>query len=211
MKKTKILFFILIFLSILLSGYFYHLMPDKMVTHWNSEGVANGTMSKIFGLGLFPVLLILLGLLFYYLPRIDPMRKNVESFENEMDIFFILIFIFFIIIQIFVIMWNLGFEINIGIIVLFCISIIFIYLGILLKKTKRNFFMGIRTPWTLSSDIVWDKTHSLGGKLFMIAGFFSFMGLFFKKFMIYFILVPLAIIILVTMIYSYFMFRKIKK
>lgn len=211
MKKINYLFFILIFTSLFLSIYFYPLMPDKIATHWGVNGEVNGFMPKFFGMFLFPTLLILLSLLFYYLPKIDPLKKNLESFKKELNIFIFILFAFFISIQCFVFAWNLGYKYDIGIIVSLGIGIIFFYLGVLLKKTKRNFFIGIRTPWTLSNDIVWDKTHNLGGKLFMIAGVLSIFGIFLKGSAFYFILIPLLIIVLYTFGYSYYVYRKIKK
>jgi uncharacterized membrane protein len=85
---------------------------------------------------------------------------------------------------------------------------IFIYAcGVLLGKAKRNFFIGIRTPWTLSSDTVWAKTHLLGGWLFKISGVIAILGILFPDLAFYFLLVPLLAASAIAVLYSYILFR----
>jgi uncharacterized membrane protein len=91
------------------------------------------------------------------------------------------------------------------------LGLLFFYSGILYENAKRNWFIGIRTPWTLSNDIVWDKTHKIGGKLFKIAGVVAIFGIFFQKYALLFILVPVILITAYTIIYSYFEYQKVVK
>ena len=85
---------------------------------------------------------------------------------------------------------------------------LFFYCGILIKNAKRNWFIGIKTPWTLSSDKVWDKTHKLGGKLFKIMGVISFLGIIFPNYFVWLLLVPILAITLFILFYSYFEYQK---
>ena len=87
-------------------------------------------------------------------------------------------------------------------------GILFYYCGILTENAKRNWFIGIRTPWTLSNDVVWDKTHKIGGKLFKIAGAVALFGIFFQKYTLFFILAPVILVAAYTIIYSYFEYQK---
>ena len=91
------------------------------------------------------------------------------------------------------------------------IGLLFFYIGVLCENSKRNWFVGIRTPWTLSSDKVWDKTHKLGGKLFKIAGIIALIGIFFQNYVVYFILIPTFSVSIYLIVYSYVEFRKEKK
>ena len=91
------------------------------------------------------------------------------------------------------------------------LGILFYFVGIVTEKAKRNWFIGIRTPWTLSSDIVWNKTHKIGGKLFKIAALIAFSGLFFPKYAILLVIVPVILVALYTIVYSYFEYKKQKK
>ena len=87
----------------------------------------------------------------------------------------------------------------------------FIFIGFILRKVKRNFFIGIRTPWTLSSDVVWDKTHKLGSKLIIHSGIITLIGIFFQNYMLWFILTPIIVSAIILLIYSYLEFRKEEK
>jgi len=83
------------------------------------------------------------------------------------------------------------------------------YLSILVKKSKRNWFIGIRTPWTLSSDKVWDKTSRLGSKLLKITAILILIGAFFGEYLIYFILIPIILTFVYLWVYSYLEFKKV--
>lgn len=107
-----------------------------------------------------------------------------------------------------VILWNLGIKISPNVIVPIGIGILFFYIGILCENAKRNWFIGIRTPWTLSSERVWERTHKIGGKLFKIAGVIAFVGVFFQSYALFFILVPVISVAAYTIIYSYVEYQK---
>ncbi|MEK7202903.1 MAG: SdpI family protein [Patescibacteria group bacterium] len=68
--------------------------------------------------------------------------------------------------------------------------------------------IGIRTPWTLSSDLVWEKTHKIGGKLFKITGVIAFVGIFFQSYALFFIFIPVILVAIYTIVYSYFEYQK---
>jgi uncharacterized membrane protein len=88
------------------------------------------------------------------------------------------------------------------------ISILFYFAGILVENTKQNWFIGIRTPWTLSNEKVWEKTHKIGGKLFRFAAVIIFFGLLFPKFLILFIFIPVMIAAIYPVVYSYFEYKR---
>ena len=81
-----------------------------------------------------------------------------------------------------------------------------------MKNVKRNWFFGIRTPWTLSSDEVWDKTHKFGGKLIQLSAVISLLGFFVGKNAVIFVLiVPIILAALTSVVYSYVIYKKINK
>lgn len=106
------------------------------------------------------------------------------------------------------ILWNLGIKIDIMLTLTPAIGILFYYLGIMIGHTKRNWFIGIRTPWTLSSDVVWEKTHKIGGKMFKVSGIIVFLGFILPKYAIFFMIVPIIFTSVYTIAYSYFEYRK---
>lgn len=107
-----------------------------------------------------------------------------------------------------VILWNRGVEISPNVIFPIGLGLLFFYIGVLCENAKRNWFIGIRTPWTLSSEVVWGKTHKFAGKLFKIAGAVALTGVFFGRYAFLFILIPVALISVYTIIYSYIEFQR---
>ena len=88
------------------------------------------------------------------------------------------------------------------------LGVIFIYAGILLRHAKRNWFIGIRTPWTLSSEYSWNRTHALGSKLFIAAGILAFAGILFPQYAFWFLIGPVIAFAVFLIVYSYFMYKK---
>jgi len=210
-RKTDIIIVSLILLYFGIGIYLYPQMPEKMVSHWNAKGEVDGYLSKFWGLFLIPLLSIGILLLYLIVPKIDPLKKNIEKFRRYFDGFIILLLLFLFYLYILTIFWNLGLKFDIGQAIMPALSILFYYCGILLEKAKRNWFIGIRTPWTLSSDEVWDKTHKLGSKLFKIASLFVLLGLFFKKYVFWLVLAPIFTTVVYVITYSYFEYQKVKK
>ncbi len=208
MRKIEIIILGIVLFSFIAGIYFYPKMPEQMAIHWNAQGEVDGYISKFWGLFLFPFILTGLYLLFLLIPRIDPLKTNIEKFIKYYYGLFILILIFILSIYLYVILWNVGIKINPNIIFSVECGLLFFYIGILCKKAKRNWFVGIRTPWTLSSEMVWDKTHKIGGKLFKIAGIIAFIGAIFPRYALFFILVPLILTAIYTILYSYFEYQK---
>ena len=167
----------MILLSLAVGIYLYPQFPFLMASHWNIQGVVDGYISRFWGVFLMPLVSFFMFLLFLVIPRIDPLKANVAKFRKYFDWFIVLIMVFFLLIYAFSLRWNLGgFKFDIFVFLPPASGILFYYCGILIENTKRNWFIGIRTPWTLSSDTVWDKTHKIGGKLFKYAGVLAFWG-----------------------------------
>jgi uncharacterized membrane protein len=189
----------------------YPALPDLVASHWNAAGQADGSMGKLAGLLLIPLIMTGFVALFAVLPRIDPLKKNYEKFRNYYDGFILLFVLYLLAIQAQIILWNLGYRISPNLTFPILFGVLFIYLGFLLEHAEPNWFVGIRTPWTLSSVTVWKKTHELGGKLFKIAGVISCLGVLAGRFAFWFILVPVLAVALYTIVYSYVEFRTEQK
>jgi len=186
----------------------YPTAPDRIVSHWNAAGQADGYMSKFWGLFLIPIIMTGFVALFAVLPRIDPYKKNYEKFRDYYEGFILLFVLFMLAIQVQIILWSIGYQISPNLTFPVLIGILFIYIGFLLGHAEQNWFVGIRTPWTLSSKTVWKKTHELGGKLFKIAGVISCIGIFAGVYALWFILVPALAVAAITVTYSYYEFQK---
>ncbi|HIH93981.1 TPA: SdpI family protein [Methanosarcina acetivorans] len=198
----------LVLLSFILSIYFYPQVPEQMATHWNSQGEVNGYMSKLWGLFFIPLLITGLVIMFLVLPRIDPRKENIVKFRKYYDWFIVILVLFMIAVHLQVLLWNTGIRISPNAVLPLGIGLLFYYMGILTENAERNWFIGIRTPWTLSSERVWKGTNRLGGKLFRIAGITAALGTLFPEFAIYFIFVPIISVAGFTVVYSYFEYQK---
>jgi uncharacterized membrane protein len=159
---------------------------------------------------LLPLITLGMFLLFLVIPSIDPLKANIAQFRDVFNLFITLIVAFMIYIYALTLRWNLG-STNFGMskAMLPAMGILFFFIGYMLRKAKRNFFIGIRTPWTLSSDKVWDETHRLGSVLFMVSGVLAFIGsLFGGMLAFWFLFVPLIGSTLITLVYSYVLYQR---
>jgi uncharacterized membrane protein len=210
MKKNTIVVLIIIVVSFLVSIYFYPVFPDKIASHWGIDGNVNGYMNKFWGLFLMPVISLVMLLLFIILPKIDPLKENIKKFEKYFDTFILLIILFLFYIYILTILWNIGVIFNMGQFMAPALGVLFLYTGVLIENAKRNYFIGIKTPWTLASENVWNKTHKLGGKLFKISGIICMFGVIFPDFAFYFVIIPVIFSAVYSFVYSYIEFKKEK-
>ena len=209
-KKAEIIVAGIVILSLVVSIYFYPQLPEKMATHWNARGEVDGYTPKVLGLFLMPGLIAITALVLFFIPKIDPLKVNIEKFRKYYDGFIILFCIFLLSAHYFIILWNLGIRISISVFLPIALGLLFFYMGILCENAKRNWFVGIRTPWTLSSDIVWEKTHKIGGRLFKIAAIIVLAGALWPEYAIVFVLVPVLSVAVFTVLYSYFEYQKVK-
>jgi len=211
MRKSEIIILGIIILSFVIGIYYYPQMPEKLASHWNEKGQVNGYMSKFWGLFFMPIISVGMLLLFILIPRLDPLNSNIAQFRKYYDGFVVTIMVFLFYLYLLTIFWNTGYTFNMIIFLAPALAILYYSCGILIENAKRNWFIGIRTPWTMSSDNVWDKTHKIGGKLFKIAGVFAFMSIFFQKYAIFIIVFPVMIVSIYTVVYSYFEYQKEKQ
>lgn len=209
MRKRQWLMLAIILASFAIGAYFLPWMPAKMASHWDINGNVNGYMPKIFALFLMPVISLALFGLFLIIPRIDPLRENIKKFRGYFDMFIAVLIFFMLYVYLLTILWNLGTKFNMGQMLMPAFGLMIYYCGVLMQNAKRNWFIGIRTPWTLSSEAVWNKTHQLGGRLFKIAGVLAFLGIFIPKYAFFFILVPVIGFSAFLFLYSYIKYRAI--
>jgi uncharacterized membrane protein len=186
----------------------YPLMPDLMASHWSASGEVNGYLPKIWALFIFPVISAALTLLFLLIPRIDPLRKNIAKFIDAYEQFVVIILAFLLYVSLLTILWNTGTRFNICQVLSPAFGVLLYACGILISRAKRNWFIGIRTPWTLSSDRVWDRTHAIGGKLFRLAGVLALGGLLLPGIAWLFLLGPILVISIYLVVFSYLEFRR---
>jgi uncharacterized membrane protein len=208
-RTTLIIVSILIVASTLAGLLLWNQLPDSMASHWGADDQVNGHMSKFWGVFLMPLITIGMLLLFLVIPSIDPLKANIAQFRDYFNTFIALITAFMVYIYALTLLWNLGYtNFRMSTAMLPAMGLLFIFMGVMIGKAKRNYFIGIRTPWTLSSDKVWDETHRIGGKLFIASGVLALLGAFFPTYAFWFLFVPIMGTALFTVIYSYILFRR---
>ena len=208
-KLTSIILIALIAIAIIAGAALWNQLPDQMASHWNANDQVNGTMPKFWGVFMMPLITLGMLALFLVVPNIDPLKANIAQFRETFNIFIILIIAFMLYVHGLTLAWSLGFtNFKMSAALLPFMGILFIGIGFVLRKAKRNFFIGIRTPWTLSSDNVWDKTHQLGSILFMVSGALAIIGgMFGGMTAFWFMFTPLIGSTLFLVIYSYIVYR----
>jgi len=210
MRKFHLLLLIVVASYFATGIWLYPLMPESMASHWNFEGQVDGYMPKFWGIFLLPFTSVGLSLLFIVIPRIDPLKSNIEKFRKYYDGYVLLFQAFLFYLYCLTILWNFGITFSLIQLLTPAIGAVFYSSGILIEKVKKNWFIGIRTPWTLSSDVVWDKTHKFGGKLFKVAGLITFLGILEEKIAVFFILGPIMVVAVYLIVYSYLEYKKIE-
>ncbi len=208
-KTTSLIVLTLIAIALIAGLALWNQLPDQMASHWNANDQVDGYISKFWGVFLMPLITLGMFLLFLVVPGIDPLKANIAQFREPFNIFIVLIVAFMLYIHALTLVWGLGYQdFRMSAAMLPFMGILFIAIGYLLRQAKRNFFIGIRTPWTLSSDSVWDKTHQLGSVLFMLSGAFAIAGSFFGGTIAFWLMfVPLIGSSLFLVIYSYVLYR----
>lgn len=198
---------------IIIAIWAYPQLPDIVPSHWNAAGEVDNYSSRLQHVLLFPGIMLGMYLLFLALPYLEPRRGHfIKSWgfysliKNFLMGFFLLMFG--------VTTWaGLGQSpIPIGTIVPLAVGVLLIMIGNYMPQIKSNFFMGIRTPWTLSSDKVWEKTHLLGGYTFAIGGLLFVGGVFLAAPLNFYI--PMAGVLvaaLIPVVMSYIWFLQEKR
>jgi len=192
-------------LSLVLSGS----MPTSMATHWNAQGQVDGYSSRNFSLYFMPVIQAGIGLLLFFIPNIDPLRANVLKFRPLYNVAVVIITAFFTYVHKLTLFWNLGWTFNLTTWLIPGMAALFYFIGVLLNHTEPNWFIGIRTPWTLSDNMVWEKTHKAGSIAFRACAVLILIGMIFPDQSIFFILIPVLAVAFGLVIYSYILYRRL--
>jgi uncharacterized membrane protein len=145
-------------------------LPERMATHWGLSGQPDGWSGRTFGAFGLPGLMLFIWALCYWLPAIDPRRENYAKFRGSYDVVVAGIVAVLLIVHAAILGVAMGLAVPIPIVVSLAVGSLLMLIGNLLPRARPNWFFGIRTPWTLSNDRVWDRTHRVGGRVMVVAG-----------------------------------------
>jgi len=211
MRRNTTLAVLTVALSVAVTVAVYPDLPAEMAIHWDASGTADDTTSRPIAAFLLPAITAGLLVLFGVIPRIDPLGENVAAFREYYDGFVVALLLFMLYVQGLVLAANLPWvgEFEMTRAILPATGVLFYAAGVVMERAERNWFVGIRTPWTLSSDEVWERTHKLGGRLFKLAGIVAVLGVLAGEYAIYFVVVPAVAVSIVATVYSYYVYQQV--
>jgi uncharacterized membrane protein len=151
-------------------------LPERVAVHWDMHGVANGDAPRLGAAVFGPLVMLGLWALMRGLPAVDPRRENYAKMENAYSLMVNATLTLLLVIHLAVLAAALGVGISMARLVPALIGALFIVIGYAMPQARPNWFFGIRTPWTLSNDRVWQRTHRVGGHLFVACGLVSLLG-----------------------------------
>lgn len=182
-------------------------IEGQVAVHFGLEGQPDSYMGEVAGLLFLPVLAVFMFLFFRYMPRFDPLGENYQSFRGVYRGLAVAVTGLLVYVQILLIAWNIGFRFDMARFVIPVLAVAYYAAGIVMEKSGRNWFVGLRTPWTLSSDEVWDRTHRKVAPWMKASGILALTALLVPEYAILILIVPVLVVAVVGAIYSYVVFR----
>lgn len=190
-----------------LSASIYSSMPEQMPVHWNIRGEADSFSPKSVALFLFPSIIAGLYMLMLFLPGLAVFRQNIEKSGKSLDGLKLALILFFSVVYIATLLPSFGLRLSLSFVMPLSIAALFYYLGHIMMGIKRNYFFGIRTPWTLSDDFVWEKTHWLGSLTFRLNGILLLLGLLGPAVFFWVLISSVLLNVLLLFGYSYWLWK----
>ena len=195
--------------AIVASALVYPKLPETVPTHWDMSGHPNGWSSRAFGAWVLPVIMIVLWVQLWILPAIDPRGVNYAKFAGTFETIIDAILVYMLGVHLIILRASLGYPVPMQRIIPASVGVLLVLVGNLLPRARPNWFVGIRTPWTLSSDRVWEKTHRIGGRVFVAGGLLILLSALATPQLASIVLVTVVVLSTATvLIYSYVEWRR---
>ena len=204
-KKTLVITSLICLLPIIVGALVYKRLPETIATHFDLNGNPDGWSSRAFAVFGLPAILLAVNLLLPIMLRADPKHENMSGALVNITIWTIPVLS--LICSGLTLGRALGYDVRIERVLPVFMGVLFILIGNYLPKTKQSYTMGIKLPWTLASEENWNRTHRLAGFLWVLGGVYfivmSFIGWSVPAFVL-----PLAVMVLLPIVYSYQLYRK---
>lgn len=170
LSRHTLLNLCMILAAFAIAAAMYNSLPELVPTHWNEHGIVNGYTPKPWGVFILPLTMAGLYLVFLVLPSVSPSGFRISRFICVYWILCSVTLAFLLVTTVFALLMAKGISLPLNRVVNAGLGLLLIVIGNFLGKVTKNFFVGIRTPWTLASDEVWLRTHRFAGKLFVLVG-----------------------------------------
>jgi len=209
--KKELPLIVIVLLPFIYLAYIWDQLPERVPMHWNIKGEVDRYGEKV-ELIIIPILLpLLVYIIFLVIPKIDPKNK-LNKMGNKLQTMKFLLTTFMSILALFIIYTAKNESYTNPNYIVLLIGVLYLVFGNYFKTLKANYFIGIRTPWTLENETVWKETHKLGGKMWFIGGLIVILSslLLEKQTNFTTFIVITAIITIIPVVYSYLKFQKLK-
>lgn len=202
---------VLVAMAVLLSAVLYSRLPESLPVHWNAAGEIDRYESKQLGALLMPLIMIITAVIFEAVPRISPSGFTLDANERGFRAIAAATMALLFAVHVCTLLVGLGVRVDMNRVMPIGCGLLFAIIGNYMATVRKNFFVGIRTPWTLANDDVWFRTHRLGGRLFMGGGL-ALIGTAFlePKVMAAALLTIIVIVAAIPIVYSYVIYRKLE-
>ena len=207
--RANAICFLFIGVAVAVAAYLYPNLPEQIPTHWNIDGEVDDYTAKPWGVVIMPAAAIFVFALMRLIPVISPKGFRTDNFMDVVNVFTVTMVGFMSGVAVLVLLEANGQDVRINEMIFAGVGLLFIILGNYMGKVRKNFFIGIRTPWTLASDEVWSRTHRLGGKVFLLIGLFMMLNAF-VRFPVQWLIGSIVVVALVPVVYSYVIYRRIE-
>ncbi len=207
--RADIISSLFIIATLVVAAILYPSLPEMIPTHWNAQGEIDGYMKKPGGVLMMPAMALATFIIMKIIPVISPKGFRTDKFSDVIGVLQVTLVGFMSIVAILVLLEAHGLNVLINEVIIAGVGLLFVVIGNYLGKVRKNFFIGIRTPWTLASDEVWNRTHRMGGKLFMLSGVIIWLGALLRLPLTCTVGVAVGLV-LIPVVYSYFLYRQIE-
>lgn len=206
--RADIISFIFVITTIVVAAVLYTSLPEQIPIHWNARGEIDNYMNKPWGVLLLLAMPIVIHIIMKLIPVISPRGFRTDNFADVVNVFQVTLVGFMSIVAVLVLLEAYGQDVRINELIIAGTGLLLVIFGYYMGRIKKNFFIGIRTPWTLASDVVWDRTHRFGGWLFMLGGVIIWGGALMRLPIAGTVGVAIGIL-LIPVVYSYFLYRRL--
>jgi len=189
----------------------YPHLPDQVPSHWNIRGEVDGYQDRFGGSFFIPLMTLGIYLLMLVVPIIDPRRDNYTRFRGAYTFLRWGMVLFMAILYGVAILSALGYGMEMDVVVKAMVAGLFIIIGNFMGQFRHNYFVGIKTPWTLANEEVWEKTHRMGGKLWVVCGLVCLaMAPFKTPWAAAIFFAAILVMTIIPMVYSYLLFARLQ-
>ncbi|MDZ4158170.1 MAG: SdpI family protein, partial [Anaerolineaceae bacterium] len=207
-RTAMILILVLWIASLAAGGLVYNRLPERVASHWNERGEVDGYSTRFVGSLFLPLLSGVMAFFLLFIPAIDPLKKNFDRFRSSYNLFVVFFVVFLLYLYALTLLINFGHKFNLVVALIPAYAALTYVVGELTSKAQPNWFIGIRTPWTLSSEIVWQETHRRSSRLFKLAAGVTLLGFVVPAYAFVFLILPLLTIAIYSIVYSYLAYHR---